>query len=120
MSASLRFELTAQHITLLRHACVDWDGCEFGAPAINCKRPYGNSDVVRDIAELLHPEFAALREGAQQDWLEDNAERLSGLHRETETALQIVLATGRMEPGVYQRDTAWNSRGWRRTDEAGA
>jgi len=34
----LEFQLTEQHVTLLRNAYVNWDDCEFGAPAINCKR----------------------------------------------------------------------------------
>ena len=33
--------------------CTRWDDCEFGAPAIDCKRPYGNSDVYNDIAKIL-------------------------------------------------------------------
>lgn len=112
MSYETEFELTEQHVTLLRHAWVDWEGCEFGAPAINCKRPYGNSDVLTDIAKLLHPEYVAMREGAQIDWMEDNAARLRTVHEETQTALQIVLATGQMQPGVYIRDTGYD-RDWR-------
>ena len=113
----LEFEMTEQHVTLLRHAYVDWDDCEFGAPAINCKRPYGNSDVLTDIAKLLHPDFREMREGAQMDWLEDNEARLRAVHRQTFTALQIFLVTGQMQPGRYVRDSAYDGRGWRaRTD----
>jgi hypothetical protein len=32
---------------------ITWDDCEFGAPACDCKRPYGNSDVYGDMAEIL-------------------------------------------------------------------
>ena len=36
------FELLEDHITLLQNAYLEWDeGCT-GAPAIDCKRPYGN------------------------------------------------------------------------------
>ena len=38
---------------LLEKACWDYEECEYGAPAIDCKRPYGNSDVEGDIAEIL-------------------------------------------------------------------
>ena len=51
------FELTEEHIKLLRQMCVSWDDCEFGAPAIDCKRPYGNSDVYSDIAKILGGNF---------------------------------------------------------------
>lgn len=47
-----RFALTDQHLTLLRSAYVRWEDCEFGAPAIDYKRPYGNSDVVGDMAMI--------------------------------------------------------------------
>jgi hypothetical protein len=111
------FELTEQHVTLLRHAYVAWEDCEFGAPAINPKRPYGNSDVLTDIAKLLHPEFAAMREGAQMDWMEDNEARLRAVHEETVTALQIVLITGQMQPGRYVREVVYDQRGWRPTND---
>ena len=47
------FEIKDEHIKLLRNAYIGWDDCEFGAPAIDCKRPYGNSDVYGDIARIL-------------------------------------------------------------------
>jgi hypothetical protein len=111
------FEVTEEHVTLLRHAYVGWEGCEFGAPAINCKRPYGNSDVITDIAKLLHPEFSEMREGAQMDWLEDNAVRLRAVHETTQTALQIFLVTGHMKPGRYIRLVDYDQRSWRPTND---
>lgn len=43
------FEIKNEHLELLKRAFVSWDSCEYGAPAINCKRPYGNSYVEGDI-----------------------------------------------------------------------
>lgn len=111
--SDLEFELTEAHVTLLRRAYVRWEDCEFGAPAIDCKRPYGNGDALTDIAKLLHPEFRSMREGAQMDWMEDNEARLRAVHEETETALQIVLVTGQMQPGRYVRSSSYDRRGWR-------
>jgi len=55
------FTVTEGHLRLLRHAWVDWDQGEgYGAPGINPKKPYGNSDVERDIAEIL--------EAPDSDW----------------------------------------------------
>ncbi len=34
-----------------------WDNAEFGAPAVDPKRPYGNSDVIGDIASILRYEI---------------------------------------------------------------
>lgn len=38
---------------LLTRSYWEWEYCETGAPAINPKRPYGNSDVPEDIREIL-------------------------------------------------------------------
>jgi len=38
---------------LLRSANLSWDDCEYGAPQIDPKRPYGNSNVPDDIREKL-------------------------------------------------------------------
>ena len=46
------FELTENHIKLLRNAYVSWDDCETGAPAIDPKRPYGNKYIAQDISAL--------------------------------------------------------------------
>lgn len=44
---------TVDHLTLLKESCWSWDDCEFGAPSMDPKRPYGNSDVEDDLAEHL-------------------------------------------------------------------
>ena len=45
--------LTEEHIKLLRNMYVGWGYCEFGAPEIDPKRPYGNSHVIGDIHTIL-------------------------------------------------------------------
>ena len=104
------FTVTEEHLKLLRRACVSWDDCEFGAPEIDCKRPYGNSDVYSDIAEILGiPE---------DDWSDEDmgvlpeAEwRFLRLHVETAIALQIALATGEFRAGPYVRGSEHDT--WR-------
>lgn len=98
------FKLTDQHIKLLRSAYVCWYGVEFGSPCIDPKRPYGNSDVCGDIAEILGMEFDEA-EGLSDEMVD----KLTKLHEETETALQIVLLTGEFKPGNYVRDNAWSN-----------
>lgn len=101
-----RFVLTGLHVRLLRAMNVDWDDHETGAPAIDPKRPYGNSAVLRDIYELLVPDAAwdddrGLPAGlSSREWAE-LASAYGQLHAETEIALQIVLDTGGFQPGVY-------------------
>lgn len=98
------FTVTAEHLTLLRHAWVSWSEAEFGAPEINPKRPYGNSYVERDIAEILEAPDEAWVDGRRGGFVtEEAAERFTRLHVETAFALQIVLATGEFRPGRYRR-----------------
>lgn len=97
-----RFTLTADHIKLLRRMYVEWQDCEAGAPAIDCKRPYGNSDVTMDIAVSLEWPLLETRDG--QNLTAEQETTALRLHRETQTALQIVLATGAFEPGEYESD----------------
>lgn len=53
MNNATRFELTRDHLKLLRNAYVGWHDCETGAPRIDPKRPYGNQRVALDVAEIL-------------------------------------------------------------------
>jgi len=94
-----RFTMTHEHLTLLRHANVSWNDAEYGAPTIDPKRPYGNSSVADDIRELLdlkHPD-----EGDHEDLYDADVDQI---HRELETALEIVLRTGKFEPGTYSTE----------------
>jgi hypothetical protein len=91
------FNLTEQHIALLKRAYVDWQDMETGAPAIDPKRPYGNSDVVGDVATIL-----SLPEPEGGDY-----EKLLALHRETQTALQVILQFQSFEPATFVRKERW-------------
>jgi hypothetical protein len=109
-----QFTVTDEHLRLLRRAYVTWDDCEFGAPEIDCKRPYGNSNVPGDIAEILGvPE----REWADEDLnpAPDAEWRFVRLHVETAIVLQIALTTGEFRPGRYGRDNGWDV-GWKRDE----
>jgi hypothetical protein len=106
-----RFEVTADHLKLLRAANVGWDSCEFGAPSIDCKRPYGNSDVYGDLAKILGIQAADADDVRFSD---EDYDRMRRLHRETATVLQIGLWLGRFETGVYESENY--GRDWRRVD----
>lgn len=90
------FTITEQHVRLLRRMYVGWEDCEFGAPAIDCKRPYGNGDVVEDMAEILGFEVDE-DEGVSRE----HEEYLTNLHREMQTVIQIVLRNAVVVPGTY-------------------
>lgn len=127
------FEVKPEHLQLIQRFCVGWQDCEFGAPEIDPKRPYGNSAVHQDMIEILG--FKELKEGIYefelfgQKWLlkgedkynlylegadeEKLLELLNELHEETEQALQICLATQSFEPGIYETSDKY-SDDWRR------
>jgi hypothetical protein len=110
-----RFTVTEEHLRLLRRAYVTWTNAEFGAPEIDCKRPYGNSDVYTDIAEILGiPEV----EWSDEDMgvLPEAEWRFLRLHVETGVVLQIALATGEFRPGNYVRDGRWSGT-WKRAED---
>ncbi len=97
------FVLTPEHINLLHRLTVFWyvnrDG--YGAPMINLVRPYGNSDIHGDIAEILglvQPDW-----DAGEIYSPDQIVLMDTFHRETEFALQVVLQTGQFQPGLYVR-----------------
>jgi len=88
------FWLTEIHLRLAREMYVSWDGTEFGAPAIDPKRPYGNGDVLGDMREMMSEPDA---------WSDDG---LREIHSQMQTAIQIILnlAPKSALPGLYQRE----------------
>jgi hypothetical protein len=106
------FELHAEHVKLLRAFNVTWYEIETGAPAIDGKRPYGNSDVAGDVIEIMGWQTDPDDVTPRQD--REDRHHAMQLHEETKTALQVVLSTGSFEPGIYESD--WYGRKWRRRE----
>jgi hypothetical protein len=112
-----RFTVTDEHVRLLRRAYVSWDETEFGAPGIDPKRPYGNSNIYGDIAEILGLVDGDWQDEVEENWPPPELEwRFLRLHVETAIALQIALTTGEFRPGRYVRANGWENH-WKR-DEA--
>lgn len=106
-----RFELTQDHITLLRHSFVQsrLSDVETGAAEIDGKHPYGNSNVAVDVAELLGWEF-----DSDEELPDEVYDQAMEIHAETPIALQIVLFTGAFEPGNYYRPEKYDTLRWER------
>lgn len=105
------FTLTDEHIKLLSNSYVSWIASDnnFGSACIDGNRPYGNSNITIDIHELLtgelidedNPEIEG-EEYNVYDVLHGKIhDRYRTIHKETETALQIILHTKSFETGVY-------------------
>jgi len=107
------FTVTEDHLRLLRRAYVIWEYTEFGAPAIDGKRPYGDSNVLDDIVEILEIDKAAAYDDPDDYEMKPHIEeRLNQLHAETGIALQIALATGKFEAGTYRKTEQYNDTSW--------
>jgi hypothetical protein len=126
LNQAREFTVTEDHLKLLRHLCdggLYWDPGEgYGAPYFGPKKPYGNSNVPEDVAEILEApdsdwewkeELAAFPEGPRMApfrYLRAEAEeRFLRLHVEAGIALKIALATGEFQPGHYTRTDAWGN-----------
>lgn len=106
------FEIKPEHLILLRSTYIGWNDCEFGAPEIDPQRPYGNSQVLHDIAEILgiDPEGG----GKYERWFsEEQKEYMERLHSGLQETLQIAIYTGRFETGVYEAPH-YSTRTWRK------
>lgn len=109
------FLMKKDHITLLSKMYVGWQNCDFGAPEIDPKRPYGNSDVEMDIAKILELELFE-DSGGEKHLSKEQYKMIVKLHKETETALQIVLSTQSFKEGLYELDQKYLSTSWKLVD----
>jgi hypothetical protein len=109
-----KFTLSQRHLELLKRMYVDWDDCEYGAPCINPKRPYGNSDVENDIAEIIEYPKKGNWDKKEEMWNDKSKQELYIIHREMQIALQICLATGRFEIGDYIKEDDYDSLSWKK------
>ena len=97
-----RFEVTENHIKLLKEFYIGWQGCEFGAPCVDCKRPFGNSDVYSDMAKILGIKLPDEEENWQE--YEKITENLNKGYQELQDCLQILCVNLCIEKGVYVCD----------------
>ncbi|WP_072396995.1 hypothetical protein [Hyphomicrobium sp. CS1GBMeth3] len=80
------FEITPQHIELLRKMRLSWDGAERGAPMLDPERPYGRADLIAQLAEAFET---------------DDAQALARRHVEMFYVLGRALKHGSLRPGRY-------------------
>ena len=111
-----KFEVTEQHLVLARHMYVGWQNCEFGAPEIDPKRPYGNSDVEDDICKILGIEVPRCQH-CDMPLGDQGAVGFDAraLHEEMQTVVEIVLSRAGIEtePGWYIVENVAGGRGRR-------
>jgi hypothetical protein len=110
------FNLTEGHIRLLRRVYISShvDRSGYAYIGLSPKRPFGNSDIESDIAEIL----GEVPEGSTDD--DGISDELRGKMRnvlivEVPIALQVVLSSGSFEPGEYERSGFGGE--WKRTEQ---
>lgn len=123
LNRAREFTVTNNHLKLLRHLCdggLYWDPGEGdGAPYFGPKKPYGNSNVPRDVARIVEApdddwEDAGDQGHGQRRLREEAQDRYLRLHVEAGIALKIVLATGEFRPGHYTRTGPGWANEWER------
>lgn len=114
----IQFELKEEHLDLLKNGCWEYDGsCEYGSIGLDCKRPFGNSSVEYDIAEIIGDE--ELLDAYENDRdlekiFEDRESKYFELYKELATALEIIFQLNTFELGVYEKEDNWSSSKWRK------
>lgn len=111
------FVVTEDHLKLAQRMYWDWDdGAYDGAPAVGLKRPYGNSDVIGDVVEIL--DLPTVKDRWNEESFTDEVEEQAmKIHREMETVMQIATATLSFKPGRYHKMEKYDSRSWRLVDD---
>lgn len=79
-----RFIVKPIHLELIKRFYVRWNICEFGAPTIDPKRPFGNNDVKNDFEEITGEIFDR------------------NVYYDLETCLQILTRNLSIEEGTYE------------------
>lgn len=102
-----KFKVTDAHLKLAKSMYVSWEDCEYGAPSIDCKRPYGNSDVTKDILEILGFPL-------EDEIPESLADYARKTHESMKTALQIFLCTQSFEKGTYEQTEEYDEHSWKK------
>lgn len=86
------------HLILLGSLFFEPEAPDWGGPYASQKRPYGNSDIPKDLAELLPNCDEAI---------------CQGFHREMGVILQILAATGEIKEGRYTNDVQYGRKEWK-------
>jgi len=102
--ADREFELCQEHLDLLSSGNCTFDSsCETGSAGFECKRPFGNSYVVGDIAELL----GIKPDDEEEGFTSDEESGLLAWYYELPDAMNIIFTLRTFKLGVYQATGSW-------------
>ena len=99
-----RFTVTKDHIKLARNIVFDWNDSEevpLGRLMMDRRRPYGDSNIPRSIADAVWLKGVEVSSG-EIFLTKEQEDYCLKLHREMETVLQIIVETGKFKSGTYE------------------
>lgn len=94
----IQFTITEEHLKLIRRLQFD-NRSDCAAPSIDIKRPYGNSDVYRDIADIVG--IPQPNRDRDEDFSPEQYRQMDKLNRGVTLALTIGVLTGGFAAGRY-------------------
>lgn len=107
---ALQFEVLPSHLALCKGMYWSWQDCEFGAPEVNPKRPYGNSGfatILAEIAVLIGMEV--FKDADDEVCLTKEQKALCyRRHLEMEHWFQILSRFGEIPSGKYWRKETYH------------
>lgn len=118
------FELKEEHIKLIQHMYFQFDESAYdGAPCVNFKRPFGNSDLLGDIMDILDftpsntedicfcdgDECEKFHEDDELELSESEIKYLMDIYQGTHIALKIITQLKTFETGkyIYTNHNTW-------------
>lgn len=107
--------VTENHLKLLKKLYVGWDDTEFGAPCIDPKRPFGNSNVFSDMAQILGFELADYEK--QPELYDKQCTSLLKGYHELQDCLQILCTNLKLETGKYALENKYDVKSWRKIND---
>lgn len=107
--------VTENHLKLLKNLHVGWDYTEFGAPCIDPKRPFGNSNVFSDMAQILGFELA--NHEKQPELYDKQCTSLVKGYHELQYCLQILCTNLKLESGKYVLENEYDVKSWRKVND---
>ena len=103
-----KFQLNEQHIALIK--ALIWeknDLAEMVGPTIDPLKPFGNYDIINDIGLILCGPPVVTRPDQEDEatYTDEQITEFKKLYSELSMALDIVMFTGKFEPGNYRTKT---------------
>ena len=97
--------ITQEHLKLVKMLWFSWDKCEFGSPEVDCKRPFGNSDVFNDIFKILDvkPEQFNSDYG-EYEYSEKQKQYVYRLYCQLKDVLEICCRNLEFKCGQFKRE----------------